>query len=126
MNNETIVSLFKNGRFQQLVSGPLEFVINPTLAIWDGDHAVGAFDDAWWFYGGEARKRQECPVYVEGLTLRGVRPGSVIAIEGKHYQCPEGDDVELSFQYPGIYYITVSRWPYLDGRFTIENPPPAK
>ncbi|WP_240632009.1 hypothetical protein [Alcaligenes faecalis] len=115
------VSLFKDGRFQQTVSGPQEFVITPTLTSWDGDYAPGALDDSWWFYG-QVRKRQPCPVVIEGQVLRGVRPGSVITIESQQYECAEGGDVELSLQYPGTYEITVTRWPYLDGRYTIENP----
>ncbi|UYY88123.1 hypothetical protein [Alcaligenes sp. SMD-FA] len=121
-----VVSLFKNGRFQQTVSGPQQLVIDPTLASWQGDWVPGAFDSSWWFYGGEARERPVCPIVAEGLVLRGVRPGSMITIEGQQYECVEGGDVELSFQYPGTYEITVTRWPYLDGRYTIENPPPAE
>ncbi|MDH4868732.1 hypothetical protein SBO82_17350 [Alcaligenes nematophilus] len=121
-----VISLFKNGRFIQTVLGPRQFVIEPTLSAWDGDWALGGLDDSWWFYGGEARPRRACPVFVEGLTLRNVRPGSVIMIEGRQYECPEGGDVELSFQHPGVYEITVSRWPYLDGSYTVENPPPTE
>lgn len=121
-----VVSLFKNGRFQQTVSGPLQLVIEPTLASWQGDWVPGAFDSSWWLYGGEARERPVCPIVAEGLVLRGVRPGSMITIEGQQYECVEGGDVDLSFQYPGTYEITVTRWPYLDGRYTIENPSPAE
>lgn len=121
-----VVSLFKNGRFQQTVSGPQQLVIDPTLASWQGDWVSGAFDSSWWFYGGEARERPVCPIVAEGLVLRGVRPGSMITIEGQQYECVEGGDVDLSFQYPGTYEITVTRWPYLDGRYTIENPSPAE
>lgn len=120
-----IVSLFKNGRFEQTVSGPLQFVIEPTLAAWDGEWVEGALDGSWWFYG-QARKRPACPAVLEGLMLRGVRPGSTIAIEGQLYECTEGGDVELSFQFPGTYEVTVTRWPYLDGRYTVENPPPVE
>ncbi|ULH08586.1 hypothetical protein [Alcaligenes faecalis] len=118
------ISLFKFGRFSHSVSGPEEYAITPVLAAWDGEHVVGLFDDTYWLYGGLARKRPVCSAFVEGLTLRNVRPGSVISIEGKQYKCSDGGDVELSFQYPGTYEITVTRWPYLDGRYTVENPPP--
>ncbi|MDK7586206.1 hypothetical protein QP575_10265 [Alcaligenes faecalis subsp. phenolicus] len=121
-----VISLFKGGRFQQIVSGPWLFVIEPTLSVWEGDWTPGELDASWWFYGGEARPRRACPVFVEGLTLRDVRPGSVIMIEGRQYECSEGGDVELSFQHPGVYEITVSRWPYLDGSYTVENPPPTE
>lgn len=121
-----VISLFKDGRFHHVVSGPDKYVIQPTLKHWDGGWAPGKLDASWWFYGGEARPRRVCPVSVEGLTLRDVRPGSVIMIEGRQYECPEGGDVELSFQHPGVYEITVSRWPYLDGSYTVENPPPTE
>lgn len=120
------ISLFKEGRFCQTVTGPEDVVITPTLAMWEGDWAVGSFNDLWWFYGGQARQRRACPVVVDGLTLRGVRPGSVVGIEGKQYECAEGGDVELSFQFPGTYEVTVTRWPYLNGRYTVENPPPVE
>ncbi|WP_341667334.1 hypothetical protein [Alcaligenes sp. SDU_A2] len=120
---ENTVSLFRDGRFVQTLQGSPLFVIEPFLARWGGGHAPGALDDSWWFYGGQARKRQACPALVDGLTLRGVRPGSTITIDGQQYECAEGGDVELSFQYPGTYEITVTRWPYLDGRYTVENPP---
>lgn len=126
MSKVTTVSLFKSGRFHQVVSGPKEYVIDPTLAAWVGDYAVGGLDDTWWFYGGRARKRQACPAKVDGMTLRGIRPGSTIMIEGRQYECAEGGEVELSFQFPGTYEVTVTRWPYLDGRYTIENPPSAE
>ncbi len=119
----TTISLFLGGRYQYTVEGPVELAIQPTIDRWQGDWAPGALDDSWWLYGGQARKRRVCPAIVDGLTLRGVRPGSMITIEGQQYECAEGGDVELSFQYPGTYEIQVTRWPYLDGSFTIENPP---
>ena len=121
------VSLFMpgTGRFDGVVEGHPDYVLAPTVAAWSGGAAPGSLDDSWWFYG-QVRKRQPCPVAIEGLTLRGVRPGSAIKIEGQQYECTEGGDVELSFQYPGTYEITVTRWPYLDGRYVVENPPPAE
>lgn len=122
------VSLFKPGigRFDGVVEGHPDYVLAPTVAAWGGGVAPGALDDSWWFYGGQACQRPACPVITEGLLLRGVRPGSVITIEGQQHECAEGGDVELSFQYPGTYEITVTRWPYLDGRYVVENPPPAE
>ncbi len=122
----TIVSLFKDGQFSHVVAGPDEYVIKPTLAHWEGQWAEGSYDDSWWFYGGQARQRPACPVVAEGLVLRGVRPGSTVTIEGRQYDCAEGGDVELSFQFPGTYEVTVTRWPYLNGRYTVENPPPVE
>ncbi|MCX5592549.1 hypothetical protein [Alcaligenes endophyticus] len=106
---------------QQTLCGPREFVIEPFLEGWDGEYFEGEYDDTYWFYGGAPRKRQPCPATVDGLWLRGVRPGSTIHIEGQAYECAEGGDVELSFQYPGTYQVRVERWPYLDGVYEIEN-----
>lgn len=122
------VTLFMpgTGRFNGVVKGHPDYVLAPTIVAWKGGVAPGALDDSWWFYGGQARRRPACPVVAEGLVLRGVRPGSTITIEGQQYECADGGDVELSFQFSGMYEITVTRWPYLDGSYTIENPPPAE
>ena len=111
-----------SGRFSHCVTGPQELVIEPSAAVWAGGVAAGAFDDAYWLYGGVARKRRACPVALDGLQLRGVRPGSVIIINEQRYECVQGGDVELEFDQPGVYRVTVRRWPYLDGEFAIENP----
>lgn len=121
-----VASLFLHGRFQYAVAAQSRVLVVPTLEAWAGEWTWGEFDDSFYFYGGQARKRPACPVEVDGLVLRGVRPGSTIMIEGQQYECAEGGDVELSFQYPGSYEVTVTRWPYLEGRVTIENPPPVE
>lgn len=115
------VSLFKDERFQQTIHGPPEFVVMPFLQRWDGQYAVGQYDSSYWFYGGMPRKRQPCPVVADGLWLRGVRSGSTIYIDGQSYECEEGGDVELSFQYPDKHEVRVERWPYLDGVYEIED-----
>lgn len=120
------ISLFKEGRFSHMVHGSLEHVVIPTVDSWDGEYVYGEFDDAYWLDSGQPRKRQPCPVAVDGLWLRDVCPGSTITIEKQQYECTEGGDVELSFQYPGVYVVTVSCWPYLDGEYEIENTPQAE
>ena len=122
----TTISLFLNGRYQYAVEGPVALVIQPTIERWQGDWAPGGLDDSWWFSEGRVRRRQACSVIADGLTLRGVRPGSTIIIESEHYECSDGGDVKLSFQYPGTYEITVTCWPYLDGKYTVENLPPTE
>lgn len=122
----TVISLFRAGRFSHWVAGPREYVINPVLAVWEGDYVSGKYDGTWWFSRGQVQKRPVCPATVDGMTLRAVRPCSVISIEGLQYECVEGGDIDLSFQFPGTYEVTVSCWPYLDGSYTVENPPPAK
>lgn len=122
----TVISLFRAGRFSHWVSGPIEYVINPVLASWGGDYVNGKYDGTWCFSGGQVRKRPVCPVTVDGMTLRSVQPRSAISIEGLQYECADGGDVDLSFQFPGTYEVTVSCWPYLDGRYSVENPPQTK
>lgn len=121
MTGFATVSFFKDGRFSKLLSGPMKNVIEPNLAIWDGEYFYGEFDDTYWFYGGIPRKRERCPIVIDGLWLRGVRPNSTIYIEEQAYECADGGEVELSFQYPGTYTVRVERWPYLDGVYEIEN-----
>lgn len=121
-----IVSLFKNGRYQQTVFGSYELVIVPTLKSWDGEWAEGALDSTWWYSDAKVNKRLPCTAMLDGMMLRDVQPGSLVMIEGEQYECPEGGDIELSFQFPGTYEVTVSCWPYLDGSYIVENPPPAK
>ncbi len=114
------------GRFAGSVWGHPIYVLEATANIWPHHSVRGLYDDAWWFDGSQACERPHCPVIVDGLTLRRVRPGSAIAIEGQQHECAEGGDVELSFQYPGTYEITITCWPDLDGSYTIENPPPSE
>lgn len=116
-----IVSLFESGRFRQVVSGSEEHVVMPTISAWGGEYFEGEYDDTYWFYGGMPRKRQPCPAVADGLWLHGVRPDSTIYIDGQAYECEEGGDIELSFQYPGTYKVRIERWPYLDGVYEIEN-----
>lgn len=120
------VSLFRLGRFSHWVDGGYEYVITPTLRMWDGEYEQGEYDDNWWHNGKMVVKRPPCPVRSDGLFLRGVLAGSTIYIEGKAYECAEGGDIELSFQFPGTYEVTISNWPYLTGSYTIENPPPTQ
>ncbi|MES5323022.1 MULTISPECIES: hypothetical protein [Alcaligenes] len=121
-----VVSLFKNGRYQQTVFGSYELVIVPTLKSWDGEWAEGALDSTWWYSDAKTRKRLPCTAMLDGMVLRDVQPGSVVMIEGEQYECPEGGNIDLSFQFPGTYEVTVSCWPYLDGSYTVENPPPTQ
>lgn len=72
-------------------------------------------------YGNALRKRPSMPVSLEGNMLINVRPNSQIVINEKAYECEEGGSVELEFDQPGIYSVRVSRWPYLDREFRIEN-----
>lgn len=119
-----VYSMFtKEGRFAQYISGPFAVVIAPTLADWDGFHYEGEYDDSYYFFDGEPTKRPDLPIAVNGLTIENVPAGSTITIENEEYLVEETTDVELEFNLPGIYIVTVSCWPYLDKEFEIENSP---
>lgn len=123
VNLPTSVSLFKDGRFMQSVVGSYLNVIKPTLANWDGDWTEGNLDSTWWYDGAQALKREACPATLAGTTLHAVPPGSVIMIEGQRYECPEGGDVKLSFQYAGAYKVWVVLWPYMEGEYDVDYSP---
>lgn len=120
------VTLFtaESGKFSGVVHGPWDSVLKPTIQGWDGWHAVGELDQTWWHNGISAIQREACPAVRVGKTLTSVPAGSVIVIEGVEYSCNEGGVVELSFQFSGLYEVTVKCWPYLEGRYTFENPSP--
>jgi len=73
---------------------------------------------------GTVRERPVMPTSLNGLTLQNVRPASQIHINSDVYECPEGGDVELEFNQPGVYRIKIVRWPYKDKEFEIENQTP--
>jgi len=120
---ESTATIFDHaGRHVQTVSGSLEYGVMPTIRGLGLPYVMGEYDNSYWLYGGVPRKRQSCPVSLDGHSLMGVRPDSIIVINGRTYDCPDGGDVELGFDQPGTYSIRVIRWPYLDGEFEIENP----
>lgn len=110
------------GRFSHTVEGPMKMIVQPNIDAWPATAIEGLYSDCYWLHGGTPRKRPMCPVVVDGHVLRGVRPGSVITINEQRYECELGGDVELEFDQPGVYRVTVRRWPYLDGEYEIENP----
>lgn len=116
-----VVSFFLSGRLSHKVSGPVEHVLNPTIAKWSGDYVYGSYDETWWHNGEVVLKRLQCPVSVREMKLLNVHPGSTIYIQGTAYECLDGGDVELSFSLPGSYQVIVRCWPFLDGDYQIEN-----
>ena len=77
-------------------------------------------DHLYWVYGGVLRLRPRCPVEVEGQVLKGVRPGSIVVIEGSEYTSTDGGDVTIQFDHAGVYHVQIKRWPYLDGEYQVD------
>lgn len=69
---------------------------------------------------GEIHRRTEMAVILKGMKLIGVRAGAKIVIEGVEYDA-DGSDIDLEFNHPGVYYVTVRDWPFFDWSAEIEN-----
>ncbi|MGE8150900.1 hypothetical protein ACQKP5_06565 [Pseudomonas vancouverensis] len=57
-----------------------------------------------------------------GRVLYGVPAGASLSVEGQEYLA-DGSDIELAFDLPGAYRITVALWPYLDEEVVYEAQP---
>ncbi|MBA1200361.1 hypothetical protein G7009_00890 [Pseudomonas capeferrum] len=79
-----------------------------------------AFHDAHYVLNGKLENRPEGPAYLDGLTLKGVKTGSRVTIEGVEYTA-DGSDLELEFTLPGIYAVAVELWPYKKQEFIVED-----
>ena len=70
--------------------------------------------------GGEVTQRPKMGAAILGDVLSGVPEGATITIEGSNYTA-DGSDVILEVSLPGVYEITVTKWPYLDEELTYET-----
>lgn len=113
----------KDGSVSQAITGPLRFVIAPTLSNWDGFHFEGEYDNTYYFHDGEPIKRPSCQTYLDGLVLKSVPIGSKIIIDGEIYTA-DSENVTLNFPFAGTYHVTlVPPFPYLEKEFTIDYQP---
>lgn len=70
--------------------------------------------------------RQPCPASLDGLVLSDLPVPCCVKVRdeaGEQFEtaCDE-PSLELEFDYPGTYTVTVVSVPYLDGVFTVEVP----
>lgn len=79
--------------------------------------------DTHYVFNGDAVKRPECPVILQGKTIVNVPVPAKITINGVDYDTNEAE-VELDFNFSGIYNVKVLAFPYLDKEFQIENTTP--
>jgi len=90
--------------------------------VLEGDH-----DAATQWYdqlGGEVKQRVPMDVHVDGTRLSGVPAGATIRVEDSSHVA-DGSDVELSFEHPGRYRVTVALPPFLpfEADIDYENSP---
>jgi hypothetical protein len=91
------------------------------------EHTQAPFVDGAWLdmpvyvLNGEVVNRPENPTTISGFVLSNVPVPSTIKINSVSYEASESE-IELSFNLPGTYAVTVSTWPYLDKEFQVENP----
>jgi hypothetical protein len=79
---------------------------------WDGE--------AYYVDNGQVVERPACPAKLNGLKLTKLPAPCKIVINSTDYNVTE-PTVDLEFDYPGVYKITVKAFPYLDGEFEIET-----
>ncbi len=70
---------------------------------------------------GEIINRPANPATVSGMIVRRIPMRSKVTIEGQTYPVDDGV-LELSFEYPGTYRVTIESFPALPVEFEIENP----
>ena len=78
-------------------------------------HVLGDHDPAsWYIREGKPAKRQLMAIKREGTRLLDIPPGASIIVDGETHQI-EGTMVELDFDVPGTYPVTLQCAPaYLD------------
>lgn len=118
-----IVSLFdSNGRLVQTLDGDPDLVILPTLEVTGYRFAEGGYTNEHHMPDGEIvpTLRPPCPATASDRTLLNLPTPCRVQVEDTVYDCDE-TTVELEFDQPGSYKVTVFAWPYLNGEYTLEN-----
>lgn len=111
------------GRIHTILSGDAVGIQNTLDNTTDG-WVEGSWDTHnKYVSNGQVLDRPENPTTLSGLTLSNVPVPSTIKISGQFYEVTESI-VELEFNLPGTYKVTVYSWPCLDKEFTVENPTP--
>ena len=76
--------------------------------------------DLHYIKNGQITDRPIQQTKLNGLTLTGLPAPCTIFINGTPYEC-DSDTIELEFDQPTTYTITVESWPYQDWSTTYEN-----
>ena len=76
---------------------------------------------AHYILDGDVTPRPENPARISGTTLTHLPNPSEVRIEDATVTVTDGL-LELSFEFPGVYRVKVSSFPFLDREFDIEIP----
>lgn len=123
-----IITFTKTGKITRVVDYPENACLYDDLIQMYPDEifmAAGAHvsDVTHYVVDGEVSLRPSMSsMKLIGKTLCGVPVGATLGIEGREYVA-DGSDVELEFDLPGIYPISVTLWPYLDAEIVYESQP---
>nr|WP_313656923.1 hypothetical protein [Achromobacter ruhlandii] len=121
----SIYSLYDvNGRVFSVLSLQQDDLLETMLA---SNGAVGCVEGAadaqtQYIENGRVMPRPLSRASLDGRTLSGLTVPCSIIINDGEYPCDE-THVELEFDQPGRYRVTVRAWPQMDKEFEIENPP---
>lgn len=74
-----------------------------------------------YYEDGAIKKRVPVPARVEGMTLLNLPVPCTVEIEGVKYEVDESE-LELDFQFSGVYAVRVIRFPYLDRILKVKKP----
>jgi hypothetical protein len=106
---------------------PLTGRIQTTGVVSQGTYEIdqpkvdGHYEDATHYIDLETKQAMErlsCPATLSGSVLSSLPTPCKITINGKAYDCVDAT-ATLSFPQPGVYTITVTAYPYLDGHFEV-------
>ena len=85
-------------------------------------HIEGSVDgDTHYVRDGQVVPRWKIRPFCKAGVLNDLPVPCEILINNRRYEATT-ETVELEFDQPGSYRVSVQAWPYLDKEFTIENP----
>lgn len=70
---------------------------------------------------GEVVRRREMNPFIEGRSISDLPAPCSVQVNDEMYECSDGI-VELEFEQPGKYRVTVRAFPFLDLELEYENP----
>jgi len=106
------------GEILRTVSCPKDMAVDQ---LSEGEWLLeGRWDDTKFYVeNGSVVERPHFPITIEGSTITGIPIPTTITIEGVSYEVTEGT-LELEFDAPGSYTVSLRSFPYLDTEVTIE------
>lgn len=101
--------------------GRIEFTISCPEDLGQANMAANGFTrfarivwpvdrDEYYLPEGKLKLRPKSTVFLDGNMLRGVPAGVQVTIETQTYTA-DGTDIELGFEFPGVYLLKVDAFP---------------